>query len=276
MVALEERVAKCTAELSQANADLCNNIAERQQAVDALRASEARHRAILESALDCIITIDHNGNIMEFNPAVEETFGYTRSTVLGKAIAETIIPPSLREAHRRGFAQYLATGVGPLLGKRVEITARRADGSVFPTELAIVPISLGEKPIFTAYLRDITERTHTQEALQTAHDDLERRIAARTAELTDAKEAANRAKSIFLANMSHEIRTPLNAILGYAQILQRDKEMPAPQRLGLETIEASGRHLLALINDTLDLSKIEAGRRSCTRTTLTCRRSSRG
>ena len=150
-----------------------NKITEPNQAADALRESETHKGAILESVLDCIISIDHEGKIIEFNPAAETTFGYTRAKVIGKELAETIVPPSLREAHRRGLARYLATGEGPILGKRIEITAMRADGSEFPTELAIVPIDLGEQPIFTAYLRDITEHKRAEEELK----DGERRLA---------------------------------------------------------------------------------------------------
>ena len=134
-------------------------------ALEELRESEARKRAILESALDCIISIDHEGKIIEFNPAAEKTFGYTRDAAMGREMAELIIPPSLRQQHRRGLAHYLATGEGPVLGKRIEITAMRADGSEFPVELAITPIHLGQHPVFTASIRDITERKRAEEAL---------------------------------------------------------------------------------------------------------------
>src|SRR5688500_17779307 len=96
-----------------------------------------RSREILASALDCIITMDHEGRILEFNPAAERTFGYSRPAVIGKDLAELIIPPHLREQHRRGLAHYLATGHGPVLGKRIDITALRSDGTEFPVELII-------------------------------------------------------------------------------------------------------------------------------------------
>lgn len=115
---------------------------ERAQSDAALMGSEARKTAILDSALDCIVTIDHEGCITEFNPAAERTFGHRRDDVVGKQLADVIIPSSLREKHRRGLARYLATGEARVLGRRVEVTAVRADGSEFPAELAITRIPL--------------------------------------------------------------------------------------------------------------------------------------
>ena len=129
----------------------------------ALRRSEARKATILDSALDCIVTIDHEGCITEFNPAAERTFGYRRNEVVGKPLADVIIPPSLREQHRRGFGRYLTTGEARVLGRRVEMTAVRADGSEFPVELAVTRISSDGPPSFTGYLRDITEHKQVLE-----------------------------------------------------------------------------------------------------------------
>jgi PAS domain S-box-containing protein len=107
---------------------------ERAQIDAALKHSEARKAAILDSALDCIVTIDHEGCITEFNPAAQRTFGYRRDEVVGKQLTDVIIPPSLREKHRRGLARYLATDEARVIGRRVEMTAVRADGSEFPVE----------------------------------------------------------------------------------------------------------------------------------------------
>jgi PAS domain S-box-containing protein len=139
---------------------------ERHVNEEELRRSEARKTAILDSALDCIVTIDHEGCITEFNPAAERTFGFGRDEVVGKHLTDVIIPPSLRERHRRGFARYLATGEARVLGRRVEMTAARADGSEFPVELAITRIPLDGPPSFTGYLRDITERKQAEEKLR--------------------------------------------------------------------------------------------------------------
>ncbi len=135
-----------------------------RRTVEALRRSRAGSRAVVEGAFDCIITMDHEGRITAFNPAAERTFGYPRAAVIGRRMAEVIIPPPLRERHHRAMAHYLATGEGPILGRRLELTALRADGSEFPIELTINVIRLAdETPIFTGYLRDITERKQAEE-----------------------------------------------------------------------------------------------------------------
>jgi PAS domain S-box-containing protein len=132
----------------------------------ALKGSEARKSAILDSALDCIVTIDHDGRITEFNPAAERTFGCSRDAVVGKHLADIIIPPVLREKHRQGLDRYLATGEARVLGRRLELMAVRGDGSEFPVELAITRIPLDGPPSFTGYLRDITDRKRAEEALR--------------------------------------------------------------------------------------------------------------
>ena len=139
---------------------------ERAQSDASLMRSEARKAAILDSALDCIVTIDHEGCITEFNPAAERTFGYRRDEVLGRPLADVIIPSALRESHRQGLARYLTTGEARVLGKRIEMRAVRADGSEFPAELAITRIPLDGPPSFTGYLRDITERKQSEEELR--------------------------------------------------------------------------------------------------------------
>jgi len=136
---------------------------ERREAEEAVRVSEARKRAILEASLDCIIAMDGEGRITEFNPAAERTFGYTRSEVLGRELAEMLIPPSLREAHRRGLARYLKTGEGPILDRRWEFTAVRRDGSEFPVELAVTRVDLPGWALFEGALRDITDRRQAEE-----------------------------------------------------------------------------------------------------------------
>ena len=167
---LDQRVVQRTAELAAANEELKRELAERRlveerlgQEERELKRSEVRKAAIVDSALDCIVTIDHEGCITEFNPPAEHTFGYRRDEVLGKHLADVIIPPSLREKHRQGFARYLATGEARVLGKRIEMTALRADGSEFPVELAIARIPLEGPPSFTGYLRDITERKRAEQ-----------------------------------------------------------------------------------------------------------------
>ncbi len=135
---------------------------EWKEAEQARRGSEVRQAAILETALDAIITIDHEGRVVEFNPAAERLFGYAEDDVRGRDIGDFIVPPGLREAHRRGMDRYFSTGEGPVLGKRIEMPALRADGSEFPVELAITRIPTDGPPLFTAYLRDISEQKRSE------------------------------------------------------------------------------------------------------------------
>jgi PAS domain S-box-containing protein len=151
-----------------ANRDLQNQIAERRRAEEALRESEARKQAILESALDAIISFDREGTIVEFNAAAEKAFGYSRAEVLGKQLAETIIPPSLRDRHRLGVVHYLATGKDSAVGNRIEMPAMRADGTEFSVEVAVTRIGLEGPPMFTAYLHDITARKRAEEKFRMA------------------------------------------------------------------------------------------------------------
>ena len=137
---------------------IVHDITPQVQMEEALRSSEARKATILEVALDCIITIDGTGRIIEFNPAAEQTFGYTREEAIGATMAELIVPPALRAAHYHGFGHYLSTGEGPILRQRIEVTTMRKGGEEFPIELAVVPIEGEGGVLFTAYLRDISDR----------------------------------------------------------------------------------------------------------------------
>jgi two-component system, chemotaxis family, CheB/CheR fusion protein len=122
------------------------------------------NRALIDSALDCIISMDARGNVTEFNLAAENVFGYKRDQTIGRELASLIIPPEFRERHRAGLRHYLETGEGPMLGKRLEVTALRADGSLVLVELAITALRTGNELMFTAYLRDITDRSRGEEA----------------------------------------------------------------------------------------------------------------
>jgi two-component system CheB/CheR fusion protein len=135
----------------------------RDRTLDPAGTLEALSRTFLDSALDCIITMDANGRVQEFNPASERVFGFSRSEAVGKELAELIIPTRLRERHRQGLDSYLKTGEGPLIGKPIEIEALRRDGSEIMVALAINATQVNGSPIFTAYLRDITERKRGDE-----------------------------------------------------------------------------------------------------------------
>ncbi|OAI55090.1 hypothetical protein AYO44_02825 [Planctomycetaceae bacterium SCGC AG-212-F19] len=134
------------------------DVTEKRRGEHAVRESEARKAATLASALDGIVTMDHTGKVIEFNPAAEQMFGYPRAEALGRELADLLIPPSLREQHRRGMARYLVTGEGPVLNQRIEMPALRADGGEFPVELSITRIVMPGPPLFTAHIRDITDR----------------------------------------------------------------------------------------------------------------------
>jgi PAS domain S-box-containing protein len=155
------------------------DITDRVLAEQALEESERRKAAILETALDAIITINHKSEVIEFNPAAESMFGYTASEAMGKPLEKLIVPPPQRSRHRKGMTHYLATGEGPMLGKRTEVTAVRADGSEFPVEIAIVPIQIDGRPVFTGHVRDLTERRRWEEELQQAREELESKVEGR-------------------------------------------------------------------------------------------------
>ncbi|HEX8552316.1 MAG TPA: PAS domain S-box protein [Abditibacteriaceae bacterium] len=226
---------------------------EKQSALLALARSEGRKSAILETALDCIITIDSEGNVIEWNPAAAKTFGYSREETLGQALAEMIVPPELRQAHSHGVHRFVTTGVGPILGQRLELPAVRKDGTRIDVELAVVAIPETEPPLFTGHLRDITARKEGEAALEAARVEAE--------EQREIAERANLAKSEFLSRMSHELRTPLNAILGFGQLLEMSP-LSEDDRESAEQIAKAGRHLLGLINEVLDIARIESGQLS--------------
>ncbi len=150
---------------------------------------QAHLAGILEVALDCIVTIDHEGRFIDFNPAAERTFGYKRAEVLGREMTDLIVPPAMRAGHRAGMARVLSGAAPRMLGQRIEITAMRADGAEFPVELAITRLAVEGPPIFTAHLRDITERKRTEEELLMLQRDLARLVDERTAELARANAA---------------------------------------------------------------------------------------
>jgi len=225
------------------------DVTERKRIENALADSKARLQAIVDTALTAIVTMDGHGVITGWNPRAEAIFGWSQDEVLGNPLAETIIPTQHRAAHRAGLARYLATGEGPVLGKVLELSALDRGGREFPVELAISPATApGGSPLFVGFVRDISARKQAADAIANLNSELK---------------IANQHKSEFLANMSHELRTPLNSILGFSELLLDDTSArydASTHQKFLSQINTSGRHLLALISDILDLSKVEAGR----------------
>ena len=208
-------------------------IRERKKVEEALRESEAHKGAVFDTALDSIITMDHTGRIVEFNPAAERTFGYRRDEVVGQNMAELIIPPSLHERHKRGLAHYLATGEGAVMDRRIEIVAMRQDGSEFPIELAVTRVPKEGFPLFTGTIRDITERK-----------ELEQR------------------KDEFISMASHELKTPVTSLKGFTHLLQRRlaKQGDGQALHFLDRMETQLNKLTKLISDLLDVTKMQTGK----------------
>ncbi len=216
----------------------------REYSAQLARAVE-KERAVIEGALDAVVEIDRRGVITGWNGRAETTFGWSASEALGQVLAELVIPESYRRAHTEGLQRYFDTGHGPACDQRLDLEALHRNGHTFAIEIAITPVHQGGQTAFSAFVRDISSRKLQECRLRHA---------------IEQAEAANSAKSLFLASMSHEIRTPLNGILGFTEVLRRGAGSPQQRNHYLDTIHASGQHLLTLINDILDLSKIEAGR----------------
>ncbi len=142
----------------------------RYHAEAAAREGELRKTAIVDSALDCIITIDESGIITEFNEAAELTFGFTRADVIGTELTKTIIPASMRDVHIAGVARHLTEGAGQASGERIETTGMRANGEEFPIELTVMRMPLPGPAVFTAFIRDISERYESRRELQESND----------------------------------------------------------------------------------------------------------
>ncbi|HTF93859.1 MAG TPA: ATP-binding protein [Verrucomicrobiae bacterium] len=240
-------------ELEDSNRQLIEEVAQRKRAEDALRASEARIRGVLDAAIDSIITLDSNGQIVDLNAAAEANLGYRREAILGKPLADFMVVPSRSEKDFPGVKQLIPINQAALLGRRFETTAVTAHGAQFPVEITVTRIATDGSPMYTAFLRDLTEQ-RAREEMRRRSEELEKQ--------NRNIQQANQLKSEFLANMSHELRTPLNAIIGFSELMHdgRVGVVSENHKEYLGDILTAARHLLQLINDILDLSKVEAGR----------------
>ncbi len=219
-------------------------LAEASSVQHRLAESEARLRSITTSAQDAILMMGSDGNISFWNPAAELILGYKAEEVLGKNLHNLLAPTHHIERHHAAFPGFARTGAGHAVGKTVELSALRKDGKEINVSLSLSAVEEDGAWNAVGILRDISDLKHYQQEL---------------IEASHAADAANRAKSEFLANMSHEIRTPMNGIIGMIQLLCHT-EPTEKQKEYLDNLDSSSRNLLALINDILDLSKIEAGK----------------
>ncbi|MEO5969560.1 MAG: PAS domain S-box protein [Bdellovibrionia bacterium] len=222
------------------------DITEFKNAQISLSDSEARLRAIFDSAITGLVGMNAEGMITEWNPRAETIFGWNKSEVIGQRLSDILIPPEQRELHERGMKHFLSTGEGPILNQTIEVKALKKSGELFLAQLSISPVKIQGTYIFTAFIADVTERRQ-----------IERERAALLIS-TQAAEEASRLKSEFLANMSHEIRTPLNGVIGMADLLL-ETSLDDQQYKYAKIVQDSGAGLLTIINDILDFSKIEAG-----------------
>ena len=235
---LERRVEERTEQLA-------TELAERKRAEARVKEHESRLRSVVETAADGIITINGRGLIQSFNSAAEEIFGWTQEEIIGKPI-NLLMNADAAAHHDEYLEAFLRTGKARIIGSGREVTARRKDGSDFPLYIAVSVVRLDDGAMFTGIVRDLTQQKKAEAALRVAKEQAEK---------------ANRAKSQFLSSMSHELRTPLNGILGFAQLLEYSPKSPLTDKQAdyVGMILKAGNHLLGLINEVLDLSKIESG-----------------
>jgi PAS domain S-box-containing protein len=213
------------------------------------RTSEAmaKRAAVMEAALDAILLMDVDGRLTEMNESAVRLFGYSREEAVGKLLEELIVPPALREAHRAGLERVRNNSASPsrILGRRIELSAMRKDGSEFPAEIAVVRIEPSAEGGFTGYIRDISERKKAEEAelLRSAKE---------------AAEAANKELESFSYSVAHDLRGPLRGISGFAAILTEDQgaKLNDEGRQHLARIVSGANHMGEIIDALLSLAKV--------------------
>ena len=240
---------KALVDLVAAVAAQLGSLIQRKQAEGTLRASEEQFRAVTESAAEPIVSADRHGHITYFNSAARKAFGYSAGEVVGKPLT-ILMPERLRDAHRRGLRRFLSSGKSHLIGKTIELPARRKDGREFPVELSLSTWKQGAEPFFTAMLRDVSGRKH-KEKLQEA--------LAREREASERLRELDRLKDEFLSTVSHELRTPLTVISALTEILRGSPDHD-DRADWLERIFHNASEMSGMIEQLLDYSRLEAGR----------------
>jgi PAS domain S-box-containing protein len=217
------------------------DVTERKRADEALRQTEERTRIILESTNEAYVKMDGRGDIVAWNAQAEATFGWPRGQAIGRKLAETIIPARHREAHYLGLERFLATGSGPLLNRRIEMTALHRDGHEFPVEITISPRRAGETYFFNAFVYDISERKRAEEALARSNTDLQQ----------------------FAYLASHDLQEPLRAVAGFCQLLAEKYQdrLDAKGQQWLGYIVDGAKHMQALVQGLLRFSRVESEKR---------------
>lgn len=224
---------------------------------------QMRFRELLEAAPDAIIEIDREGRIVLLNKVTEQLFGYPREALLGQLV-EVLLPEEARSSHHAHRQQYWDRPATRPMGSGLKLEGRREDGTRFPVEISLSPVQFEEGFRVSAIIRDVSERQLAEERLRSVQAAYTEELAKKNRELearNQEVEQANRLKDEFLSGMSHELRTPLHTIIGFTELLEEEIEgtLNDKQRRFLRHIHRDSQHLLALINDVLDLSKIESG-----------------
>jgi PAS domain S-box-containing protein len=214
------------------------SVTDRRLAEQAQVEGQARKSAILDSALDAIVTIDHEGMIFEWNPAAEKTFGHRRHEVLARELAAVVLPEATRERFREGLARFVATGQSELFGRLVELTARRADGTEFPIEMSVTRVAKAGPPLLTGFLRDITERRKMEDQLRQAQ---KMEVVGQLA-----------------GGVAHDFNNILTVIQGHAALLGSRPNAAPSDRASLQQIVTAAERAASLTRKLLAFSRKQA------------------